>query len=55
MKDLYESVMSGIISRIDDHIDELNDAKDAAIENIQAQKDAAISAIEAERCQTGRD
>ena len=49
MKDLYESVMSGIISRIDDHIDELNDAKDAAIENIQAQKDAAISAIEAER------
>lgn len=49
MKDLYESVMSGIVSRIDDHIDELNDAKDAAIENIQAQKDAAISAIEAER------
>lgn len=49
MKDLYESVMSGIVSRIDDHIDELNDAKDVAIENIQAQKDAAISAIEAER------
>lgn len=49
MKDLYQSVMSGIISRIDDHIDELNDAKDAAIDAIEAQKDAAISAIEAER------
>lgn len=49
MKDLYESVMSGIISRIDDHIDELNDAKDAAISAIEDQKDAAISALEAER------
>ena len=49
MKDLYESVMSGIVSRIDDHIDELNDAKDAAISAIEDQKDAAISAIEAER------
>lgn len=49
MKDLYESVMSGIISRIDDHIDELNDAKDAAIDAIEAQKDAAVSALKAER------
>lgn len=49
MKDLYESVMSGIISRIDDHIDKLNDQKDAAIDALEAQKDAAISAIEAER------
>lgn len=49
MKDLYESVMSGIISRIDDHIDALNDQKDAAIDALEAQKDAAIEAIEAER------
>lgn len=49
MKDLYESVMSGIISRIDDHIDKLNDQKDAAIDALEAQKDAALEAIEAER------
>ncbi|HJA92491.1 MAG TPA: phage tail tape measure protein [Candidatus Eisenbergiella merdipullorum] len=49
MKDLYQSVMSGIISRIDDQIDKLNDQKDAAVDALEAQKDAAVDALEAER------
>ena len=49
MKDLYESVMSGIISRIDDHIDKLNDQKDAAIDSLEKQKDAAEKSYEAQR------
>lgn len=49
MKDLYQSVMSGIISRIDDHIDKLNDQKDAAIDSLEKQKDAAEKSYEAQR------
>ena len=49
MKDLYDSVMSGIISRIDDHIDKLNDQKDAAVDALEAEKEAAEKALEAQR------
>lgn len=49
MKDLYESVMSGIISRIDDHIDKLNDQKDAALDAIEKERDAVIDGLEKQK------
>ena len=49
MKDLYESVMSGIISRIDDHIDKLNDQKDAALDAIKKERDAVIDGLEKQK------
>lgn len=49
MKDLYESVMSGIISRIDDHIDKLNDQKNAALDAIEKERDAVIDGLEKQK------
>lgn len=49
MKELYDTVISGIISKIDKRISALNDQKDAAVSALEAEEEAAKKTLEAQK------
>ena len=49
MKELYDTVISGIISKIDKRISALNDQKDAAVSALEAEEKAAKKTLEAQK------